>query len=572
MVGACLMCLLLAVALVVRVLRGHVPWLTGAATLLLLVGTGATVAEVGPATVAAAPWFAAYPVLMATYPDGRFVPGWSIVPVALWAGLTAWFIVSGSQVSQEPWWIWLVFLTLFPALGFQVFRYRRRLSTVERERVRWAVLGGVIEFYGFALVFALLGDPGEGDALALAAANVAMLAIPTGLVLGLLSPRLVEVDWMLRMTVTVVTASGFLALVFGLALFVLGPWPAGTALALLTIPAGLAARRVAHWLVHGRLVSPAHAAAELQRRLDQLTPADDVAGVIVEQVREAIRSEEVHIKAGEQVVRGCQALPVTWHREQIATLWVAPRRSETALTRHDLATVAALLNRAAPALRGAQALHQLAEARAEVLRAREEERKRLRRDLHDDLGPTLASLGLGVSAMQAIAPPEAAELRAVGERVQQGIRDAIEQTRGLAHGLRPAILDDHGLVEALRQRAKMLDSAGIAVDLRSEISTPAPAAVELAALLITQEALANVVRHSAARFCRIALRSDPADLVIVIEDDGVGIRGCAGRGLGMDSMRARAAEIGGCTTVTSSPGTGTCVTVRLPTVPRKHGS
>ncbi|MPV88343.1 hypothetical protein GB882_06650 [Georgenia ruanii] len=557
-------CAVLAVALVVGLRRGRVPVLTGAATVLLLLGTAGTALEVGPATVAAAPWFAAYPVLMATYPDGSFVPRWSGAPAGLWAGLTVWFVATGSRVADEPWWVWLVFLTLFPTLGFQVYRYRRRLSTAERERVRWVVLGGIAEFAGFAVVFAVFGDPGDGDPLALAAANIAVLPIPVALVLGLLTPRALDVDSLLRSTVTVVVAGVVLAIVFGVALPAMGGWPAAAVLAGSTIPVALGARRTAHWLVHGRLVSPTHAARDLQARLDQITPVDDVAGVIVDQVRDSIRAVAVHLTDRGEVVASAEPFPVTWHGAQIATLWVAPRRSETALTNHDRATVAALLARAAPALRGSQALVELAEARADVLRGREEERKRLRRDLHDDLAPTLASLGLGVSAMLTLAPPDATELRRVAERVQHGIREAIDQTRRLAHGLRPAILDDHGLVEALRQRAASLGSAGIEVRLTDEVLSPVPAAVELAALLIAQEALANVARHSRARHCRIALVSHRAGVHLTIDDDGVGIDGGATHGLGLVSMRERAAELGGRTTITSPPHGGTRVSVALP--------
>ena len=564
MTVAGLVCAVLTVALVVGLLRGRVPLLAGAATVLLLLGTVGTALEVGPATVAAAPWFVAYPVLMATYPDGSFVPRWSSAPAGLWAGLTVWFVATGSRVADAPWWVWLVFLTLFPTLGFQVYRYRRRLSTAERERVRWVVLGGLTEFAGFAVVFGVFGDPGDGDPVALAAANIAVLPIPVALVLGLLAPRALDVDSLLRSVATVVVAGAALTIVFGVGLQATGAWPAGALVAVSTIPVALAARRLAHWLVHGRLVSSTHAARALQSRLDQITPVGDVAGVIVDQVRDSIRAEAVQLTDNEEAARSAEPFPVTWHGAQIATLWVAPRRSETALTNHDRATVAALLDRAAPALRGSQALAELAVARAEVLRGREEERKQLRRDLHDDLAPTLASLGLGVSAMLALAPSDATELRRVAERVQHGIREAIEQTRRLTRGLRPALLDDHGLVEALRQRATMLDAAGIEVRLTDELSSPVPAAVELAALLIAQEALANVARHSRARHCRIALVSHRTGVHLTIEDDGVGLDGHATHGLGLDSMRERAAELGGRATITSPPDGGTRVTVTLP--------
>ena len=219
----------------------------------------------------------------------------------------------------------------------------------------------------------------------------------------------------------------------------------------------------------------------------------------------------------------------------------------------------------APALHGAQALADLSATHARLLLAREEERRRLRRDLHDDLSPTLSGLGLSAAALAKRADGVDADLAATARDLASDIQDAVEQTREIAYGLRPPILDDRGLVAAIRDRVH----GPVADRLRVDIVAPEepltlPAAVDLAALRIVQEAVANVRHHADASRCIVLIERVPGELRLRIEDDGRGIPPRVRSGIGLTSIRDRARELGGSTTIGSSPDGGASIAVRLP--------
>jgi signal transduction histidine kinase len=147
-------------------------------------------------------------------------------------------------------------------------------------------------------------------------------------------------------------------------------------------------------------------------------------------------------------------------------------------------------------------------------------------------------------------------------------RDEITEVRRLVDGLRPAALDQLGLVSALRQRAAQHDlTAGEgavvwAVEAGEDVE-PLPAAVEVAAYLIALEAVNNAVRHSAARACTVSFTREGGDLLLRVRDDGQGLADERPAGVGLVSMRERAEEVGG-TCVVTSDETGTLVDARLP--------
>lgn len=215
----------------------------------------------------------------------------------------------------------------------------------------------------------------------------------------------------------------------------------------------------------------------------------------------------------------------------------------------------------------------LQRARERLVTAREEERRRLRRDLHDGLGPTLVALALQADLAERLTGTDEAAAREVLADLARRARDAAGEARRIAHGLRPPVLAELGLVEALRDCAEGIApvmGSGLQVDLEAPEHLPAlPAAVEVAAYRIAQEALANVVRHAGARRCRVRLEVD-GHLELEVADDGRGLRrhGAAladHDGVGLASMRERAAELGGICAVEST-SRGTIVRARLPVV------
>jgi two-component system, NarL family, sensor kinase len=196
-----------------------------------------------------------------------------------------------------------------------------------------------------------------------------------------------------------------------------------------------------------------------------------------------------------------------------------------------------------------------------VVVAREEERRRLRRDLHDEVGPTLAGLSmqLGVVRTLVATQPEAAAER-VG-LLQDAARTALGTLRRVAHDLRPPALDELGLVGALRRLA---DTLGLQLTVSGTAPPALPAAVEVAAYRIGAEALHNVVRHAGVAAAELAVDGVGGDLVLVVRDAGAGRAPHAPTGVGLLAMRERADELGGAVEVASAPGGGTVVTARLP--------
>lgn len=220
----------------------------------------------------------------------------------------------------------------------------------------------------------------------------------------------------------------------------------------------------------------------------------------------------------------------------------------------------------------------LQRSRERLVTAREEERRRIRRDLHDGLGPALAGIALtarGARNLLARDPASSEELLA---KIEDEARAATDEIRRLVYELRPPALDELGLVGALREQASRLgsenvvsaarsDSDGLQVAVEGPADLPAlPAAVEAAAYRIAVEALTNVARHAAAHVCTIRVDVD-GTLDVEIDDDGRGLPPDARFGVGFDSMRERAEELGGRFTVEPRVGGGTRVRASLPIAP-----
>lgn len=205
---------------------------------------------------------------------------------------------------------------------------------------------------------------------------------------------------------------------------------------------------------------------------------------------------------------------------------------------------------------------ELQRSRERILAAAEEERRRLRHDLHDGLGPTLASLAMALDTARLTLHERPEQVGPLLSDLRQRLADAVGDIRELVAGLRPPTLDDLGLAGAVGGLADGTDGIMVEVKINGEL-TALPAAVEVAAYRIVQEALSNVRRHSLASSALVRLSRGPDALHVVVADPGTGLP--QGRdGLGLAAMRERAAEVGGVCTIGPRPGGGTAVVARLP--------
>lgn len=203
-----------------------------------------------------------------------------------------------------------------------------------------------------------------------------------------------------------------------------------------------------------------------------------------------------------------------------------------------------------------------------LVRAREEERMRIRRDLHDGLGPTLAGVGLQLDLAKDLIGANPAAVEEILARVTSQVKAAVADVRRLVDELRPPVLDQLGLVPAIEHSTSFLAYPangcpfGVSVTSTGEVGG-LPPAVEVAAFRIVMEAVTNACRHAKASTCEVDVTLD-RELVITVEDDGVGVPRDPRIGVGLASMRERAAELGGTCRIEQRPGGGTVVRAQLP--------
>ncbi len=243
----------------------------------------------------------------------------------------------------------------------------------------------------------------------------------------------------------------------------------------------------------------------------------------------------------------CESFPLSYEGAVIGELQAPPRSGQPALDRQDQEVLAFLADQGAPDVALLRLYEDLQSSRRQIVLAREEERRRLRFDLHDGIGPTLSGLRLKVdTARSGVADdsPQATALKAASE----GIGRAITELRRITDGLAPAALGSEGLAGALRQLASGLDGRALHINLNLDPDPlPAlPAAVEVAVYRISGEALNNVLRHSGATSVRLSLKVRPDEVTVEAHDDGAGFpTHQAGAGLGLRSMAERTEELGG---------------------------
>jgi signal transduction histidine kinase len=432
-------------------------------------------------------------------------------------------------------------------------------------------LAAAISLYLAALVTGL-------DALAVAGTLVAAIGIPAGIWVAVTRHRLYELDLPIAkalafallavglVVVFLLTGAGVELLSGGRSSLVVGTAAAVTALA---FPA--ARRRITvavQRAVVGPAGDPARATAAVGARLAAVRDPDAIPASVVSAVSDVLGVPVQLLLPGRPAPGGAHVTHgLAQHGVELGTLVV--QASVTAAGRRSLAAIAVPV---AAALYAASLSEKVRRSRAELVAAVEEERRRLRRDLHDGLGPRLATLAMGLDAARNRATDGAAspELTATLSRLREQTDQMLHSLRQIVSELRPPALDDLGLSGALQRYAEEVAlPQGFCVEIVADQLDPLPAAVEVAAYRIAAEALLNAVRHSGGSHCRLSLTGTgipgQCGLSVEVTDDGAGSPG-APAGVGTHSMRERAAAVGGWVTATPTDGGGTSVHAWLPTV------
>ena len=537
-------------------------------------------------------------------PDGRFVPRWTrwMVPVCV-----VWVILTRSAKG-----LWTD--TLIDSLGHLTllligivaltYRYRSMSTPSQRQQIKWvvfalilAVIGQLVNELYFVFV---IGDSGDW-VFRMVAYNIfglplavvgTQIFIALAIAFSIRQYRLWDIDIVINRSLvyTALTVS-----VVGLYILIVGSLGRvlQTSLVSPVVPfaaAGVVAivfqsmrdwfQRGVNRLMYGERDDPYAVLTRLGHRLESTLAPDAVFATIVQTVAESLKlpyaSVELNGDDGESKLEVAfpstipvpptelTSLPLTYQGEVIGQMRLAPRAPGEAFSPADRVLLEDFARQAGVAAHAIRLTTDLQRARERIVSAREEERRRMRRDLHDGLGAQLAALNMQVGAIQKLVSNDPEAANTMLDELRAEIKSSIADIRRVVYDLRPPALDELGLVSTLRDQVMQFSNS--TVQFKTEFPDslpPLPAAVEVAVYRIAQESLANVVRHSEARNCTFQL-SLGDDLRLEISDDGTGLPTDYNPGVGLRSMRERAEELGGHCEVVSVPGRGTRVMAYLP--------
>jgi signal transduction histidine kinase len=342
---------------------------------------------------------------------------------------------------------------------------------------------------------------------------------------------------------------------------------------LLVHPLGVRLAKGVDRMFYGDRSDPALVLSRLLSGLRESLDIWEVPAAVCHGVVDSLRLGAATLSLGEQpdapaiasvgdVSGPAQRLELRHRGETVGTLTVTPRPGERGLDTRDVELLLILADQVAPAIAALRLHESLQQSRAALVTAREEERRRLRRDLHDGIGAALAGIRLQLESAR-----ELVDDRTAGGLIDAavgGVSDAVGDLRGITEDLRPPVLEDLGLEGAVVSLTERLSTPGRRVVVDMGELGELPAAVEVASYRIIAEALANAARHSGATDVAVGLVASGHVLKVVVSDNGCGLPQQIRPGaLGLTSMRSRAEELGGELTVRST-GSGTEIAARLP--------
>ncbi|MGW6445302.1 ATP-binding protein [Lentzea sp. NPDC055074] len=570
-------CTLLGVRVIGHVRRSSVGWL------LLVMGVfgGIAVAVAGQPEDHPARWveawvwwptYALLPAVALVFPNGRPLSNrwWIAIGASLFSAVVGTIGIAWASWG-DPASFWqsgggglakTITLVAVLAAGVSV------LAAVVSLALRWRRAEGD-ERRLLVWAFALLTLAGVATVVETTDGHIAwivgVLAFPAAAVIAIVRYGLYDISLLIHRSLLYGSLTVVLLLLYLGVMIGAGELFTNDAEVIGVVAAGLAFAPIRSWLqrrldlwLYGQRSDPYATLSMLSEKLER---SQDVLPTVAQTVAEALKLPYVAIRGGSVLAehgrsRGWPQLrfPMTYRGTQVGDLVVEPRAPDERLSDRELILLVDLARSTAPAAQSIKLTADLQLARERLVRAREEERLRLRRDLHDGVGPALVGIRLQLKALR----------RSLGDVLDPVLADvdttAVE-VRSLVDGLRPPILDQ-GLALAVRDEAARFNGE-LRVEVEAEPIEGLSAAVEVAAYRIVAEALTNTARHSGASTCMITVRAD-GDLVVEIVDDGRGVAAGSRPGVGLDSMRERCAELGGSCTVGPARPHGTRVVARIP--------
>jgi signal transduction histidine kinase len=558
-------------------------------------------------------------ILFCTFPDGKFVPRWSWMLIFLFVIQLVLFMLP-YPYNIENWPSHFAILEMLLVYGsvtsVLLYRFFAVATPLQKQQIKWLAFGFgttlvlVITINLLPLFFASFDRPESFyHLLGPVSTAVSYLPIPVGIGIALLRYRLWDIDIVINRTLVYLALSTNILVVYVLVVFGMSAFfqvynslfislLATALIAVIIQPLRLRLQRGVNRLMFGDRIDPYRALANLGRRLEESLPADNLLQTIVKSVAQALRlpyaaivwDKEQRLVGGEhshmEVTYGRSLnsgdkvrLPLIHQGEHVGDLVLSPRQQGEELTPADVRLVRDLAPQISIAVHSVRLTADLQRmtidlqrSRERLVTAREEERRRMRRDLHDGLGPLLSSQTLTLSAVkkQLRQDPDTAE-KLLADAIAHA-KEAITDIRRLVYALRPPALDDLGLLAVLREQVSRYHASGIKIMLNvPETLPPLPAAAEMACYRIVQEALTNIVHHAHATSANILLRVKDG-VTLEVTDNGQGLPPSTRGGVGFSSMHERAEELGGTCRIENMSDGGTRVIVNIPLPQDQHES
>ena len=487
------------------------------------------------------------------------------------------------------WALGLIWLGLVvAAVGSFVLRFRRAEGE-QRQQIKWLAYALVLVTVGFAIDASVaLAAPAMYPAV-FPVIQLLPVTVVVAAAIAILRYQLFDIDLLINRTLvygalTTCLVAGYVLVVSWLgALF-----EARGSAAVGLVATGLVAvafaplrdrlQRLVNRLLYGDRNDPYRVLTLLGRRLEATLAPEAVLPTVVDTVSEALKLPYTAVEVGRAGVfvtaaehghrptngDGLLHRQLSHSGEEVGRLTLAARGRHEEFSAADRQVLDDLVRQIGTAVHAVRLSADLQRSREQLVVAREEERRRVGRDLHDGLGPQLASLSMKVEEARDLIitdPRRAIEL--LSELLNQ-TESTVADIRRVAHKLRPPVLDTLGLLGALRVHADDQQLVRVQLDVPRELPE-LTAAVEVAAYHITLEALHNVASHAGASRCTVRVQYERGGLYLEVADDGSGIPADHNVGVGLSSMRERAAELGGACTIETAPTGGTLVRAVLPT-------
>ncbi len=502
------------------------------------------------------------------------------------------------------------------AIAAAVRSFRAARDPVSRAQVRWVVTGFVFTF-SCAFAFGILPELILGyPLLSWSLLALTGLFFPIAFAVGILRYRLFDIDVILNRALVygvlttvvvalyVVVVGGLSALLETRVSFVISLLVTALA-AVIFQPLRERLQRAVNRLMYGERDEPYLVLTHLGQRLETTLAPDSILPTIVETVAQTLKLPYAAISFGDADSQNIAAayglppasppspalratpplspdgvrrergegpevggevltLPLKYQHDLIGHLHVARRSPDEPFTLAEQHLLNDIARQIGVAAHNVRLTADLQKSRERLVTTREEERRRIRRDLHDGLGPALASHSYQLDALLDLIDqnPDAAKKLIANLKAQT--RTTLADIRRLVYELRPPALDELGLVAALQAQWVAQDGLQVSIESPPGGLPPLSAAVEVAAYRIAMEAVTNAARHANAQNCRVRFTAKESELTLEVADDGIGIQNGARAGVGLTSMKERAAELGGRCVIESVENSGTRVAARLP--------